>query len=129
MAGPAPLCRNRAKVTSIVRSVSLKWSMGRVSVTQSQPAASSLGQGFSVAVIGPMLDGDDGLAANTAGAETNADDTSAIESSDAMDRGNGLGQDMVPYCVLDRSYCPGSVKIVLAAGKVTSTIPCTAPAA
>jgi hypothetical protein len=39
------------------------------------------------------------------------------------------GRNMVPYCVLDRSYCAGSVKIVLAAGKVTSTMPCTSPAA
>jgi hypothetical protein len=31
--------------------------------------------------------------------------------------------------VFDRSYCPGSVKIVLAAGKVTSTMPWTSPAA
>jgi hypothetical protein len=30
---------------------------------------------------------------------------------------------MVPYWVFDRPYSPGSVKIVLAAGKVTST-PC-----
>ena len=39
------------------------------------------------------------------------------------------GRNMVPYWVLDRSYCAGSVKIVLAAGKVTSTMPCTSPAA
>ena len=31
--------------------------------------------------------------------------------------------------VFDRSYSPGSVKIVLAAGKVTSTMPWTSPAA
>jgi hypothetical protein len=31
--------------------------------------------------------------------------------------------------VLDRSYSAGSVRIVLAAGKVTSAIPCTTPAA
>jgi hypothetical protein len=30
--------------------------------------------------------------------------------------------------VFDKSYSPGSVKIVLAAGNVTSTIPWTAPA-
>jgi len=31
--------------------------------------------------------------------------------------------------VLDMSYCAGSVKIVLAAGKVTSPMPWTSPAA
>jgi hypothetical protein len=39
------------------------------------------------------------------------------------------GRKSAPYCVLERSYSDGSVKIVLAAGKVTSTIPCTTPAA
>jgi hypothetical protein len=39
------------------------------------------------------------------------------------------GRNIVPYWVFDRSYSPGSVKIVLAAGKVTSTMPWTSPAA
>ena len=32
-----------------------------------------------------------------------------------------------PYCVFERSYSVGSVKIVLAAGNVTSAIPCDEP--
>ena len=39
------------------------------------------------------------------------------------------GMERSPYCVLDRPYWSGSVKIVLAAGNVTSTIPCAAPVA
>jgi hypothetical protein len=39
------------------------------------------------------------------------------------------GRNRIPYCVFDRSYSSGSVKIVLAAGNVTSTIPWTASAA
>ena len=39
------------------------------------------------------------------------------------------GRNNTPYCVLDKSYSCGPVKIVLAAGNVTSTIPCTVPAA
>jgi hypothetical protein len=39
------------------------------------------------------------------------------------------GRNMVPYWVLERSYWVESVKIVLAAGKVTSTMLCTSPAA
>jgi hypothetical protein len=39
------------------------------------------------------------------------------------------GRNSAPYCVLERSYSAGSVKIVLAAGKVTSATPCTTPAA
>ena len=35
----------------------------------------------------------------------------------------------MPYCVLERSYSDGSVRMVLAAGKVTSAMPCTTPAA
>ena len=50
-------------------------------------------------------------------------------SSDAVIAVTTWGRNMVPYCVLDRSYCAGSVKIVLAAGKVTSTMPWTSPAA
>jgi hypothetical protein len=33
-----------------------------------------------------------------------------------------------PYCVLEKSYSSGSVKIVLAAGNVTSTTPWTTAA-
>ncbi len=36
---------------------------------------------------------------------------------------------MVPYWLLDRPYWLGSVKIVLAAGKVTRAMPWTSPAA
>ena len=36
---------------------------------------------------------------------------------------------MAPYWLLDRSYSSGSVKIVLAAGNVTRTMPWTSPAA
>ena len=39
------------------------------------------------------------------------------------------GRNSVPCCVLDRSYSLGSVKTVLAAGNVTSTMPCATPAA
>ena len=39
------------------------------------------------------------------------------------------GRNKAPYCVLERSYSAGSVKIVLAAGNVTRTMPCTTPAA
>ena len=39
------------------------------------------------------------------------------------------GTNRSPYWVFERSYWFGSVKIVLAAGNVTSTIPCTPPAA
>jgi hypothetical protein len=39
------------------------------------------------------------------------------------------GRNSVPYCVLERSYSAGSVKTVLAAGNVTSTMPCATPAA
>jgi hypothetical protein len=39
------------------------------------------------------------------------------------------GRNRNPYWVLDRPYWLGLVKIVLAAGKVTSAIPCTSPAA
>ena len=38
------------------------------------------------------------------------------------------GRNMAPYWVLLRSYSVGSVKIVLAAGKVTSVMPCTSAA-
>jgi hypothetical protein len=38
------------------------------------------------------------------------------------------GRNMNTYCVLDSAYRLGSVKMVLAAGKVTSTTPCTSPA-
>jgi hypothetical protein len=38
------------------------------------------------------------------------------------------GRKSVPYCVLERSYSAGSVRIVLAAGKVTSAIPGATPA-
>jgi hypothetical protein len=33
------------------------------------------------------------------------------------------GRNNAAYCVLDRSYSEGSVKTVLAAGNVTSTMP------
>ena len=39
------------------------------------------------------------------------------------------GKNMIPYWPRDRSYEPGLVKIVLAAGKVTSAMPWTSPAA
>ena len=39
------------------------------------------------------------------------------------------GRNMVPYWVLDRPYWLGSVKIVLAAGNVTSAMPWMSPAA
>ena len=39
------------------------------------------------------------------------------------------GRKSVPYCVFERSYSDGSVRIVLVAGKVTSAMPCTTPAA
>jgi len=35
---------------------------------------------------------------------------------------------MFPYCVLESPYSLFSVKMVLAAGKVTRTMPCTRPA-
>ena len=38
------------------------------------------------------------------------------------------GRNIAPYCVPLRSYSEGSVKMVLAAGKVTSVIPWTSPA-
>ncbi len=38
------------------------------------------------------------------------------------------GRNIAPYCDLERSYWPGSVKIVLAAGNVTITMPWTSPA-
>jgi hypothetical protein len=38
------------------------------------------------------------------------------------------GRNMAPYCVPLRSYPLGSVKIELAAGKVTKVIPWTSPA-
>ena len=50
-------------------------------------------------------------------------------ASDAVIAVTTCGRNIVPYCVLDRPYSSGAVKIVLAAGKVTSTIPCAAPAA
>ena len=39
------------------------------------------------------------------------------------------GRKRTPYCVFERSYSEGSVRIVLAAGKVTSAMPCTTAAA
>ncbi len=39
------------------------------------------------------------------------------------------GRNMAPYWLLDRPYWLGSVKIVLAAGKVTRAMPWTSPAA
>ena len=39
------------------------------------------------------------------------------------------GKNMVPYWVLDRPYWLGLVKIVLAAGNVTSVMPWISPAA
>ena len=39
------------------------------------------------------------------------------------------GKNMVPYWVLDRPYWLGLVKIVLAAGNVTSVMPWMSPAA
>ena len=39
------------------------------------------------------------------------------------------GRNMVPYWVLDSPYSVLLVKMVLSAGKVTRTMPCTSPAA
>jgi hypothetical protein len=39
------------------------------------------------------------------------------------------GRNMFPYWELDSPYSLFSVKMVLAAGKVTRTTPCTSPAA
>jgi hypothetical protein len=39
------------------------------------------------------------------------------------------GKNMLPYCVLERPYSVGLVKIVLAAGNVTSVMPWISPAA
>ena len=38
------------------------------------------------------------------------------------------GTNSPAYCVLERSYSAGSVRIVLAAGNVTSAMPCAMPA-
>ena len=38
------------------------------------------------------------------------------------------GRKSAPYCELERSYSDGSVRMVLAAGKVTSAMPCTTAA-
>ena len=38
------------------------------------------------------------------------------------------GRNRPEYCVFERSYSDGSVRIVLAAGNVTSAIPWTIPA-
>ena len=38
------------------------------------------------------------------------------------------GRNKPPYCVVVNPYSLGSVNTVLAAGKVTSTMPCTSPA-
>jgi hypothetical protein len=38
------------------------------------------------------------------------------------------GRNIAPYCELERSYSFGSVKIVLAAGELTRTMPCRRPA-
>jgi hypothetical protein len=50
-------------------------------------------------------------------------------SSEARTAVRTCGRNIVPYWVLDRAYSPGSVTIVLAAGKVISTTPWTSPAA
>ena len=39
------------------------------------------------------------------------------------------GRNMAPYWLLDSPYSLSLVKIVLAAGNVTRTMPCTSPAA
>ena len=49
-------------------------------------------------------------------------------SSEAVIAVSTWGTNRNPYLVFERSYWSGSVKIVLAAGNVTSTIPCTMPA-
>ena len=49
-------------------------------------------------------------------------------SSDVAMAVSTCGTNMAPYCVLLRSYSEGSVKIELAAGKVTSVMPWTSPA-
>ena len=53
---------------------------------------------------------------------------SVAPSSDAAIAVTTWGTNRRPYCVFDRSYSSGSVKIVLAAGKVTSTMPWTTAA-
>ena len=50
-------------------------------------------------------------------------------SSEAAIAVTTCGTKSRPYWLLERPYSSGSVKIVLAAGKVTSTMPWTAPAA
>src|SRR5215467_5340588 len=53
---------------------------------------------------------------------------SSDPSSDAAIAVITCGRNIVPYWVLDRPYWLFSVKIVLAAGNVTSTTPWTRPA-
>src|SRR5262249_43853859 len=50
-------------------------------------------------------------------------------SSDAVMASATWGRNMFPYWELDSPYSLLLVKMVLAAGKVTSTMPCTSPAA
>ena len=54
---------------------------------------------------------------------------SAVPSSDVMMASATCGRNMSPYWVLDNPYSLLAVKMVLAAGNVTSTMPCTSPAA
>src|SRR5215467_16212662 len=53
----------------------------------------------------------------------------SVPSSEALTAVMTCGRKSVPYWVLERSYASGAVKIVLAAGKVTSAMPWTSPAA
>jgi hypothetical protein len=50
-------------------------------------------------------------------------------SSEPVTAVTTCGKNMAPYWVLDRPYWLGSVKIVLAAGKVTRAMPWMSPAA
>ena len=49
LAGPRPVCRFSAKVTSVVTPVSLKWSTGTVNVMHVQPSAMSDGHAWRTA--------------------------------------------------------------------------------
>ena len=54
---------------------------------------------------------------------------SPAPSSDVAMASATCGRNMAPYWVLDSPYSLLSVKMVLAAGNVTRTMPCTSPAA
>jgi len=54
---------------------------------------------------------------------------SPAPSSDVVMARATCGRNMSPYWVLDSPYSLVEVKMVLAAGNVTRTMPCTSPAA